>query len=276
MTAIEEISQQLKGAVKDVMTVQVHTATTGTHVSVVADMMARYQLRRVVVVDEHKKVIGVVSQRDIVRALLTTIGESGQENRASLHVEQILSVERPITVGPDVPLAKAAYVLATNKIGCLPVVNQDHLLMGVLSTSDLIRHLAGDQIEGMESAFRMYSPTVDSNTRIPAYIRKVNGDLVIPMKNIENRRAKLDFAVLGYDPPTGRILIKFLRTGADDAIQTKIVDDNLVIPARGFVRHFNLVGKSSAFDVADHNQSKFLVLTPKQPTQNNVEAIGTT
>ncbi|MHC2067871.1 CBS domain-containing protein [Bremerella sp. T1] len=275
MTAIETISKQLQGTVKDVMSVKVHTATVGTHVNIVADLMARYSLRRVVVVDNTKKVIGVVSQRDIVRALMSSMKPEGQETEHR-RVEELISVEKPVTVGPEIPLARASYVLATNKIGCLPVVDSAQTLVGVLSISDIIQYLAEDNVEGMETAFQMYSPKNDAKTRSPAYVRKMNGDLVIPLKNIENKRARMDYAVLGYDPPTGRILIKFVRATADEAIATKVQDDNLIIPAKGFVRHFSLIGKVAAFDVTDHNQSKFLVLSPKNSASTAVNAVGTT
>lgn len=275
MTAIETISKQLQGNVKDVMSVKVHTATVGTHVNIVADLMARYSLRRVVVVDNAKQVLGVVSQRDIVRALMSSMKPEGQEVTHK-RVEELISIEKPITVGPEIPLARAAYVLATNKIGCLPVVDGHQTLVGVLSISDIIQYLADDNVEGMETAFQMYSPKNDAKTRSPAYVRKMNGDLVIPLKNIENKRARMDYAVLGYDPPTGRILIKFVRATADEAIATKVQDDNLIIPAKGFVRHFSLIGKVAAFDVTDHNQSKFLVLSPKNAASGNVNAVGTT
>lgn len=275
MTAIETISKQLQGNVKDVMSIKVHTATVGTHVNIVADLMARYSLRRVVVVDNAKQVLGVVSQRDIVRALMSSMKPDGQEV-VHKRVEQLITVEKPITIGPDIPLARAAYVLATNKIGCLPVVDDHHVLVGVLSISDVIQFLADDNVEGMETAFQMYSPKNDAKTRSPAYVRKMNGDLVIPLKNIENKRARMDYAVLGYDPPTGRILIKFVRATTDEAIATKVQDDNLIIPAKGFVRHFSLIGKVAAFEVTDHNQSKFLVLSPKNSGSANVNAVGTT
>ena len=275
MTVIETISKQLQGTVKDVMSVKVHTATIGTHVNIVADQMARYALRRVVVVDSTKKVVGVVSQRDVVRALISTSRPDDGEVQHK-RVEELITADRPITVGSEIPLARAAYVLATNKIGCLPVVDEDQTLVGVLSISDVIQFLAEDNVEGMETAFQMYSPKNDAKTRSPAYVRKMNGDLVIPLKNIENKRARMDFAVLGYDPPTGRILIKFVRSSADEAIATKVQEDNLIIPAKGFVRHFSLIGKVAAFDVTDHNQSKFLVLSPKNSGATNVNAVGTT
>ncbi|MCC9604893.1 CBS domain-containing protein [Blastopirellula sp. JC733] len=272
MPSLDTISEKLSGAVRDVMTVKVHTATVGTHVKIVAGLMARHNLRRIIVVDDKKRVIGVVSQRDVVRSMM----KPEEADELPREIQQLITRERPVTVSPEVPLAKAALVLATNKIGCLPVVGLRQELRGVLSTSDLIQHLADVQEGEVENSFRMYSPMTEAKVKIPAYIRKVNGDLVIPMNNIKNRKARLDRVVLGYDPPSSRILVKFVRGTVEDAIATKIADNNLVIPAHGFVRHFDLIGKSSAFDVVDHNDSKFLVLTPRQSGDNAPPAAGST
>jgi len=262
MTAIESISKQLQGCVRDLMSQKVQTATVGTNVNIVADMMARYSLRRIVVVTDQNQLVGVVSQRDVVRSILSTM--QSDEEVPVQRIEELISNKKPVSARPEVPLARAAFVLATNKIGCLPVVNDDQKLVGLLSISDILQYFAEDNVEGMESAFQMYSPNSDAKSRSPAYVRKMNGDLVIPLKNIENKRARMDYAVLGYDPPTGRVLVKFVRSTADEAIATKTQDGNLIIPAKGFVRHFSLIGKVTAFEVIDHNQSKFLVLSPKQ------------
>ena len=81
-----------------------------------------------------------------------------------------------------------------------------------------------------------------------------------------NKRDQVtDSAVLGYDPPSGRVLVKFVEGGkrSEGAMKTKKVDEHLVISAREFVTHFNLVGKATAFDVSVHKDNLYLVLTPR-------------
>ncbi|MGY8768900.1 MAG: CBS domain-containing protein [Pirellulales bacterium] len=263
MPTTATIPDKLNGLVHDAMTVKVHTATVGTKLPAVATMMATHNLRRIIVIDKDKCVKGVISQRDVVRAMITGL-KDGEDRFSKLEVQNIFTREQPVTLSADVPLAKAAFVLATNKIGCLPVVGENQELCGVLSTSDLIQHLAGINAENCDQGFKMYDPGSEGKVKKPAFIRKVNGDIVIPLSNIGNKRAKLDQALLGYDPPTGRILVKFVRGNTPEALSTTISEGNVVIPALGFVRQFDLIGKSNAFTIENHNHSRFLVLSPKQ------------
>ncbi|PHS12283.1 MAG: hypothetical protein COA78_08500 [Blastopirellula sp.] len=263
MSATATIPDKLSGLVGDAMTEKVHAAKVGTKLPVIAALMASHNLRRIIVIDDDKCVKGVVSQRDVVRAMVTCL-KDGQDSFVKLEVQNVFTREYPVTLTADVPLAKAAFVLATNKIGCLPVVGEKQELCGVLSTTDLIQHLAGIDSENCDQGFKMYAPGSEGKIKKPAYIRKINGDIVIPLSNIRNKRARVDQAVLGYDPPTGRILVKFVRSNTPEAISTMVREGNIVIPARGFVRQFELIGKSNAFSVEDHNNSRFLVLSPKQ------------
>lgn len=268
MQALQELSDQLAGTVQDVMTEQVHTAKRGSTVCEAADLMVDKNLRRVVVVDEKKRVLGVVSQRDVIRHYLTA-AESEQQSETppgTVEIEALITRSKPITVTPDVPLAKAALVLATNKIGCLPVVGPRQELLGVLSTTDLLRNITG-RTQDLEAAFQFYAPSSATKTKLPAYIRKATGELVIPLVCLDNRDAVTNFALLGYDAPAGRILIKFVAEGneANGALRTKRDDESLVIPASGFVSHFDLTRKkTTAYDVADHKETRYLILSPRQ------------
>jgi CBS domain-containing protein len=43
------------------------------------------------------------------------------------------------TVTPDTPLARAAELLVEHKIGCLPVLDADDRLIGIVTESDFVR-----------------------------------------------------------------------------------------------------------------------------------------
>ncbi len=122
----------LTGVVQDIMTTEVHTATTGTSIRDVADTMAEFNLRRIAIVDERKYVVGVISQRDVLRHFLlgqnSAASEDGQAADAldGAPIESLITKHEPVTVLPNSPLLKTAFVLATNKIGCLPVVDVAH------------------------------------------------------------------------------------------------------------------------------------------------------
>ena len=52
-----------------------------------------------------------------------------------------MSVEL-VTVGPQTPLRDAVALLLDRKIGCLPVVDPEDRLLGILTESDLVRYAA--------------------------------------------------------------------------------------------------------------------------------------
>ncbi len=89
--------------------------------------------------------VGVVSQRDLLRASLSNLTEFGSEQRrAFLQVVEIKRVmsSPPVVVDPDATPEEAALVMAEKKIGCLPVLD-GQVLVGMLTETDLLRYFAG-------------------------------------------------------------------------------------------------------------------------------------
>lgn len=256
----------LTGMVRDVMTKEVQTTTPTAPVSEVAHLMSANDGHRIVIVDPLQRVLGVVSQRDVLRHYLTAAENGTVDVAMNAEIQTLVSREKPVTVLPDLPLVKAAAVLAGNKIGCLPVVGLKRELVGILTTTDLMRRVTGHGAETLEKSFQFYTPASVARVKLPAYIRKQSGELVIPMKCMDNREAVTSLVVLGYDAKSGRILLKFVTEGTEGegAMRTRIEEDCLVISASGFVSHFDLIGKTSAFDVSVHKDNKYVVLTPRQ------------
>lgn len=91
------------------------------------------------------RLVGVVSQRDLLRASLSELTSfRSEERRAFLHaieISQVMSTP-PITIDPDASLQKAALLMAEQKIGCLPVVEADRLI-GLLTETDVLCWVAG-------------------------------------------------------------------------------------------------------------------------------------
>jgi len=269
MQTIETVSRVLEQRVSAAMTTEVRYAYAEATVAEVVDMMAEHDLRRIVIVDRQKKVLGVVSQRDVLRHLFVAEHQNNYDGAASgddAEIQALISREKPLTLSPDAPLGKAAMVLATNRIGCLPVVDAGQELKGVLSVSDLFRLVAGRSRHNLEAEFKLYSPGSDGRATLPAYIRRMNGDLVIPVACLEDPDSNMQLAVLGYDEGGGRILVKFVEPGSTPvrgAIKTKQDKENLTIPAGEFVAHFHLGGAARTFDVSSSGEGRYLVLTPK-------------
>ena len=130
--------------VRDVMHKNVVTISASERLSTVEDIMTLGRVRHMPVVHAGK-LVGVVSERDLLRASLSNLaGHRDDERRAFLHVVEIARVMStpPIVVGPDASVGEAAHIMAVQKIGCLPVVEGD-ALVGMLTETDILHLVAG-------------------------------------------------------------------------------------------------------------------------------------
>jgi CBS domain-containing protein len=136
--------------VRDIMGRNLVTISVSERLSTVEDIMTLGHVRHMPVV-QGGKLVGVVSERDLLRASLSVLSEHrGAERRAFLHVVEIARVMSapPIVIGPEATIEEAARVMAEKKIGCLPVVENDHLI-GMVTETDVLRFVAGvDPDEG--------------------------------------------------------------------------------------------------------------------------------
>lgn len=130
--------------VRDIMSEQIVTISSDDTLSTVEDIMTLGGVRHMPVV-RAGSLVGVVSERDLLRASLSNLTAFGTEQRrAFLHAVEIRRVMSapPVVIHPDATVEEAALVMAERKIGCLPVVEGARLL-GLLTETDVLRYFAG-------------------------------------------------------------------------------------------------------------------------------------
>lgn len=130
--------------VRDIMPRKMVTISESDRLSTVEDIMTLGHVRHMPVVHAGK-LVGVVSERDLLRASLSNLNEFGnEERRAFLQVVEIGRVMStpPVVTALDTSVEDAARVMAERKIGCLPVVDGDELL-GLITETDVLRYFAG-------------------------------------------------------------------------------------------------------------------------------------
>lgn len=114
----------------------------------VAEVTRLIQSRRigaVLVRDGHGRVLGIISERDIVRALATRSG--GIEGLAA----EALMTREVIMVGPATPVDAALQIMDEGYFRHLPVVDAEGALLGLVSVRDLVRHRLAQQQHAVES-----------------------------------------------------------------------------------------------------------------------------
>ena len=130
--------------VRDIMETKLVTISASERLSMVEDIMRLGRVRHMPVV-QAGKLVGVVSERDLLRASLSVLSEHRDaERRMFLHVVEISRVmsSPPIVIAPDATIREAALLMADRKIGCLPVVDGDRLI-GMITETDVLRWVAG-------------------------------------------------------------------------------------------------------------------------------------
>lgn len=127
--------------VRDLMTPRVFSVRPDDDLEGLYDLLDERHIRHVPVVDAEGDLVGLVTQRDLARSALGPQDavplSMMQEMLRRRRVREIMATEVE-SVEPDESLKTAAEMLLENKIGCLPVVEGEHLV-GILTESDFVR-----------------------------------------------------------------------------------------------------------------------------------------
>lgn len=120
--------------VKDVMNEEVVSVDIVKSALEVAKIMVEKGIAAVLVTHEDK-VVGIITERDLVRKVLATSANPTEVNAGSCMSAPLISID------PDALLSEAAKAMSSNKIRRLAVIT-DGKLQGVVTSSDIARHLA--------------------------------------------------------------------------------------------------------------------------------------
>lgn len=130
--------------VRDIMTTNVVTISLDERLDLVDEIMTSGNIRHIPVT-KGGRVVGIVSQRDLLRARLSSLGDySGREAEEFLQDVDVAEVMTKDVrcADPNESVVHAAKRMIEAKIGCLPVVDKDGDLVGLITETDVMRHFA--------------------------------------------------------------------------------------------------------------------------------------
>jgi acetoin utilization protein AcuB/CBS domain-containing protein len=117
-------------------------------------LMHEHDVRRLPVVIDTGELRGIITQGDIRGAdVLRVRGYDPLDIAAALRQIKVYEVmsESPITITPETGLREAALLMIENKIGGLPVVDDQQRVLGIITESDMFEVLV-QRLEAEETS----------------------------------------------------------------------------------------------------------------------------
>lgn len=200
--------------VRERMSAHPVTITADATITTALRVMRQNQVRRLPVLDEAGRLVGIVSEKDLLYASpspATSLSIYEMHDMLSrLKVTELMTAD-VITVTADTPLEEAARIMADNKIGGLPVVRKDRsgpgssTIVGIITETDLFKvflELLGAREKGLRLTLEIPERKGEM-ARITTEIARLGGNIL----------ALGTF--LGDDPTTGVVTVKVEGVAAD-------------------------------------------------------------
>lgn len=129
--------------VRQIMSARVVTVGLDDKLSVVKDIFENLKFHHVLAVEDGQ-LLGVVSDRDLFKALSPNIGSSTENYKdvATLNkrVHQIMT-RHPIVLHETATVDDVIDLFNANRISCIPIVDKDNRPIGIVSWRDILKSL---------------------------------------------------------------------------------------------------------------------------------------
>jgi len=137
----------MNATVKDVMSTHVFAVRENATFKEIATRLHEQRVSAFPVLDDENKVIGVVSEADLLTKEALDSELPGVFRGMVHHREQAKAValtaadlmtKPAVTIGPDKPVAHAARLMYSRRVKRLPVTSEDGKLIGIVTRSDVL------------------------------------------------------------------------------------------------------------------------------------------
>jgi acetoin utilization protein AcuB len=134
---------------KDVMQQNVVRAGMDSTLGEAMTLCFQHRIRHLPVVNSAGRLVGLVTDRDLrfyISHRLGTIMENNADRETLHHHLHVIMVRRVVTGRPDMTITDAARLMVDNHIGCVPVVDADARLAGIVTAGDFLRLIADERL----------------------------------------------------------------------------------------------------------------------------------
>jgi CBS-domain-containing membrane protein len=201
--------------VQEVMTAPAITVHPAMDVQHAAELMIRRRLKRLPVVDEQGRLVGIVSRVDLLHTVAGPAGGRNGEHAipasvsGSAPVGSIMSTAVPAVLA-DAGLAEVTSAVMATRLNRAVVVDARRHVLGVITDAELVERLTPQSRPGVLSALMSRIPFVPGSRETEETLRHTTGSTARDLM-------RTDIVVAREDDPIRDVLADMLRS------QTKIV-----------------------------------------------------
>ena len=218
----------------DIMTRNVITVSPDSEVREIASLLLEHGISAVPVVDEADKVLGIVSEGDLIRRVeddkrkswwlrLFVVNDPGEYVKSHGRRAHEIMTPDPLTIAEDTPLAQISRLLEKHHIKRVPVVKAGKLV-GIVSRANLLQGFA---VAGPEA-----TASADDREIREAILKEIdeNTGVLVDRINVIVSQGKVELWGL-VESDQERMAV---QVAAENAAGVKEVKNNLGYVPRGF------------------------------------------
>ena len=174
--------------VSDVMTPNPVTISPQASLSQAARLMGKGSLKRLPVVNPEKRLVGILSRFDIIKALaagylpqLRSPRETGHVRGGGRTVHDVMDAA-VAAVAPDALLSQVLAILGQDPSQCVVVINSEREVVGIISDTDLISRMSPEThpglLEKLVSKLPLGQRSIDARSHLQKSKGKTAADLM--------------------------------------------------------------------------------------------------
>ncbi len=127
--------------ISSIMTRRVVTVEMDDSLQIISEIFENVKFHHILVV-ENQKLVGVISDRDFIKALSPFLDTPAEEERDTTTLNkkahQIMN-RTPITVDAETSIEEASNLLLEKNISCLPVISPQGSVDGIVTWKDILK-----------------------------------------------------------------------------------------------------------------------------------------
>jgi acetoin utilization protein AcuB len=209
------------------MTSPAVTITPGTPFQEALKLMRDKKFRRLPVVDGAGKVVGIVSERDLLHASPSpaTSLSVWEVNYLlwKLKVSDIMT-HNVLTINQNMPVEDAASLMVNHKIGGLPVVDDAGVIVGVITETDIFRAFV-EMLGGGQPGLRLtvqVPPGAGTLARLSGKITEMGG-LILSVGSMSRETDNERELIIKVTGVTKEMLIPAIEALGDHVVDAREV-----------------------------------------------------